>query len=135
MALEDQEKELLQKKEQLENFLTIIQDRKSKKAFLSDAIKNASDRIRTEFSILKENDPDVRPYVELFDMIAFDVMEEFAISIKEDIDFFDSNKMKRTIDVCQTKFNEEKLKRNQKDLEERTRLEDDIRAQHAKMKQ
>lgn len=132
MALEDQEKELLQKKERLEKFLTTIQERKSKKAFLSDAIKNSSDRIRAEFS-MKANDSDLLPYIEMFNSIATDIMEEFAVAIKEDIDFFDTNKMKRTIDVCHERFNKEKLDRNGKDLAEKVKLEDDIRAQHAKM--
>lgn len=133
MSQEDQEKELLQKKEKLENLLMTIQDRKSKKAFLSDAIKNATDRIRAEFSLLKPNDEDVKPYLDMFDMLALDVLEEFAVAIKEDIDFFDVNKMKRTIDVCHTKFNEEKLKRNGKDLAEKVKFEEEVRAQHAKM--
>lgn len=111
-----------------------IQDRKSKKAFLSDAIKNASDRIRAEFS-MKANDSDLLPFIEMFNSLAQDVLEEFAVAIKEDIDFFDVNKMKRTIDVCHTKFNEEKLKRNGKDLADKVKLEEDVRAQHAKMKQ
>lgn len=110
-----------------------IQDRKSKKAFLSDAIKNASDRIRAEFS-MKANDSDLLPYIEMFNNLAMDIIEEFAVAIKEDIDFFDTNKMKRTIDVCHTKFNEEKLKRNGKDLADKVKLEDDIRAQHAKIR-
>jgi hypothetical protein len=111
-----------------------IQERKSKKAFLSDSIKNASDRIRAEFSLLKPDDQDVKPYIDMFNMLALDVLEEFAVAIKEDIDFFDVNKMKRTIDVCHTKFNEEKLKRNGKDLAEKIKLEEEVRAQHLKMK-
>lgn len=127
------EQELLLKKQLLVDFEQAIQQRKQNKKYLSDAIKNSGDRIRAEFELLHQNDPEIRQYVEEFNSLMQDVIEEYALSISEDIDFMDTSKMKRTIDVSDTRLKQHKQQRKDKDLDKRTKLEDVIRAQLAKI--
>lgn len=133
--LPEEERELLLRKKSLSDFEDTIRERRQKKKFLSDAIKNCGERIRSEFThLIKENDKDVRPYVDEFNNLMQNVIEEYALSLDENIDFLDANKMKRTIDVSNENLKQHKQKIKENELKARTQLEDLIRDQYAKIK-
>lgn len=134
--LPEEEKELLLRKKALSDFEDTIRERRQKKKFLSDAIKNCGERMRSEFThLIKENDKDTRIYVDEFNALMQDVIEEYALSLdEENIDFLDANKMKRTIDVSSDNLKQHKQKVKENELKARTQLEDLVRDQYAKMK-
>lgn len=134
-ATEDPEKDLMVARKSLTDFQDSIQKRKEKKKYLSDAIRNCSDRIRAEFEgHISYTDPDLRPYIIQFNNLMANVIEEYANSINEDIDFADKNKMKITIDESVAAIDKTKNERIEKDAREKVKRENIVIAEHKKIK-
>jgi hypothetical protein len=136
MVAEDPEKDLMVARQSLIDFQDSIQKRKEKKKYLSDAIRNSSDRIRAEFEgHISYTDPDLIPYIIQFNNLMANVIEEYANSINEDIDFMDVSKMKISLDDAVRQINNRKNERLQRDALEKTKREDIVKDEHKKIKE